>query len=161
MRRTKPGLNISAMFTENIKFPPKEKQFEGEPWASLRVLLWRRRMMKCFINNIQTVSCQYLCQISSKCWAWKYQVSQSLDTFVILKYLEISYIFIFNNLKLDEFNFSLHVELELEVSTLDKFNYHQCQFLTLNSQIGCFYYQGGREGGRESIIHSGFYSKKR
>ena len=28
--RTKPGLNISAMFTENIKFPPKEKQFEGE-----------------------------------------------------------------------------------------------------------------------------------
>ena len=39
-----------------------------------------------------------------------------------------------NNLKLYEFNFSLHVELELEVSTLDKFNYHQCQFLTLNSQ---------------------------
>ena len=83
-------------------------------------------------------------------------MSQSLDTFVILKYLEISYIFIFNNLKLDEFNFSLHVELELEVSTLDKFNYHQCQFLTLNSQIGCFYYQGGREVGREweSIIYS-------
>ena len=61
-----------------------------------------------------------------------------------------------NNLKLYEFNFSLHVELELEVSTLDKFNYHQCQFLTLNSQIGCFYYQGGREVGREweSIIYS-------
>ena len=51
--------------------------------------------------------------------------------------------------------FSLHVELELEVSTLDKFNYHQCQFLTLNSQIGCFYYQGGMEvGRRESIIYS-------
>ena len=60
-----------------------------------------------------------------------------------------------NNLKLYEFNFSLHVELELEVSTLDKFNYHQCQFLTLNSQIGCFYYQGGMEvGRRESIIYS-------
>ena len=26
-------MNISAMFTENIKFPPKEKQFEGEPCA--------------------------------------------------------------------------------------------------------------------------------
>ena len=82
-------------------------------------------------------------------------MSQSLDTFVILKYLEISYLFIVNNLKLYEFNFSLHVELELEVSTLDKFNYHQCQFLTLNSQIGCFYYQGGMEvGRRESIIYS-------
>ena len=68
----------------------------------------------------------------------------------------LQYINTVNNLKLYEFNFSLHVELELEVSTLDKFNYHQCQFLTLNSQIGCFYYQGGREVGREweSIIYS-------
>ena len=57
--------------------------------------------------------------------------------------------------------FSLHVELELEFSTLDKFNYHQCQFLTLNSQIGCFYYQGWREVGRKSMILSVFYSKKR